>query len=174
MALKYRCPECRNTFPWTDAANGPERCFAPFSNGTIGCGYSYRDEEDGVISMPNILSARSKSIENVARSVMDSSETRAEMAAEMHGGTAADYSALKITDLNDGRNSEFATKDVSNPVTEVMKAAPGITGFQQNGAAFAAATTQGAYARAGANTVTRISNSHGDRVQAHARSGRTR
>jgi hypothetical protein len=168
MALRYRCPEisCRQTFPWDLKDSYPTCC--PH------CGYSYREEEEGVISMPNILSAKTKSIEAVARGVMDSSETRAEQAAEMAGGTAADYSSLKITNLNDGRNSEFATKDVVNPVTEVMKATPGLTGFQPNGAAFAAATSQGAYARAGANVVTRISNSHGGRVQAHAMSGKTR
>lgn len=168
MAIRYRCPDvdCRKTFPWDSKDDPPNLC--PH------CGYSYREEEEGVISMPNILSAKTKSIEGVARSVMDSSETRAEMAAEMAGGTAADYSSLKITNLNDGRNSEFAVKDVVNPVTQVMDATPGLTGFQPNGAAFAQATNVGAYARAGANIVTRLSNTHGQRVAATAAAGKTR
>lgn len=168
MAIRYRCPEisCRKTFPWDSKDEPPNLC--PH------CGYSYREEEEGVISMPNILSARTKSIEGVARSVMDSSEYRAEQAAEMAGGTAADYSSLKITNMNDGRNSEFAVKDVSNPVTEVMAQTPGLTGFQPNGSAFAAATNVGAHPRAGANIVTRLSNSHGHRVAATAAAGKTR
>lgn len=168
MAIRYRCPDisCRKTFPWDSKDEPPSLC--PH------CGYSYREEEEGVVSMPNILSAKTKSIEGVARSVMDSSEVRAEMAAEAAGGTAADYSSLKITNMNDGRNSEFAVKDVVNPVTEVMKATPGITGFQQNGAAFASATSVGPYARAGANIVTRLSTSHGHRVAATAAAGKTR
>ena len=168
MGFRYRCPEfsCRQTFPWDSKDVGPTCC--PH------CGFTYKEEEEGVISMPNILSARTKSIESVARGVMDASETRMEMAAEMAGGTKDEYSSLKITDMNDGRNSEFAVKDVVNPVTQVMDATPGVTGFQSNGAAFAQATNQGPYARAGANIVTKLSNSHGSRVQAHAMSGKTR
>lgn len=168
MAIRYRCPEisCRKTFPWDSKDDPPSLC--PH------CGYNYREEEDGVISMPNILSARTKSIEGVARSVMDSSETRAEMAAEMAGGYKEDFSSLKVTNLNDGRNSEYATKDVVNPVTEVMAQTPGLTGFQPNGAAFAGATSVGPYARAGANIVTRLSTSHGQRAAATAAAGKTR
>jgi hypothetical protein len=168
MAIRYRCPDisCRKTFPWDTKDNPPSLC--PH------CGYSYREVADDVISMPNILSAKTKSIEGVARSVMDSSEARADMAAEMAGGMPADYSSLKITNMNDGRNSEFAVKDISNPVTEVMKATPNLTGFQQNGAAFAAATSVGPYARAGANIVTRLSTSHGQRAAATAAAGRVR
>lgn len=169
MAIRYRCPDisCRKTFPWDSSKDDPPN-LCPH------CGYRYREEEDGVISMPNILSARTKSIEGVARSVMDSSEVRADMAAEMAGGTSSDYSSLKVTNLNDGRNSEYATKDVVNPVTEVMAQTPGLTGFQPNGAAFAGATNVGPYARAGANIVTRLSTSHGQRAAATAAAGKTR
>lgn len=168
MAIRYRCPDidCRKTFPWDSKDEPPNLC--PH------CGFSYREEEAGVISMPNILSAKTKSIEGVARGVMDSSETRMDQAAEMAGGYKEDYASLKITDMNDGRNSEFATKDVVSPVTQLMDATPGISGFQQNGAAFAGATAQGHYPRRGATTATVVSNAHGARVQAHAMSGKTR
>jgi len=168
MAVRYRCPDsdCRKTFPW-DASGEPPTC-CPH------CGYSYRDDGDEVIHMPNILSAKTKSIEGVARGVMDGSEVRAEAAAQLAGCSVEDMSSLKITDLNDGRNSEFVTKDVSNPVTQVMAQTPGLTGFQSNGAAFAGATNQGPYARAGANIVTRLSSSHGGRAAAIAAAGKTR
>src|SRR4051812_6184915 len=138
MAVRYRCPDisCRKTFPWDSKDEPPNLC--PH------CGFSYREEEEGVISMPNILSAKSKSIEAVARGVVDGSEGRAAAAAEMAGCSVEDMSSLKVTNLNDGRHSEFATRDVVNPVTEVMDKTPGITGFQPNGAAFAANTNVGA------------------------------
>lgn len=155
MAVKYRCPaaECRKTFAW-DAGDGEPQC-CPH------CGYTYDDgKDDGVIHMPNILSARTKSIEGVARGVMDGSEARIQAATELAGGTPEDYAALKITNLNDGRNSEFAVKDVSNPVTQAMQQAPGITGFQPNGAAFAAGTNTGPAPRAGANFASHLTMAH--------------
>lgn len=168
MALRYRCPDasCRQTFPWDSKDVSPTCC--PH------CGYSYREVDDNVISMPNILSARTKSIESVARGVMDGSEVRAQLAAEAAGCDVADMSAMKITNLNDGRQSEFATKDVSNPVTQVMAQTPGLTGFQQNGAAFAGATSQGPYARAGASIATKMTNQHQGHKQVLATSGKRR
>ena len=166
MAVRYRCPDidCRKTFPWDAFGYPPTRC--PH------CGFSYRDDGENVIHMPNILSAKSKSIEAVARGVMDGSEVRAQLAAEAAGCDVSEMSSLKVTDLNDGRNSEFATKDVSNPVTQVMAQTPGLTGFQQNGAAFASATSQGPYARAGAGIATRMSNLHQGHKRAMATSGK--
>jgi hypothetical protein len=168
MAVRYRCPDisCRKTFPWDSKDDPPNLC--PH------CGFSYREEEEGVISMPNILSAKSKSIEAVARGVMDGSEVRAAAAAEMAGCSIEDMSSLKVTNLNDGRQSEFATRDVVNPVTEVMAQTPGISGFQAAGSAFAANTNVGHYPRAGANIVTKLSNSHGRLAQTLAQSGKTR
>ncbi len=168
MAIRYRCPDadCRKTFPWDSREVAPTCC--PH------CGYSYREEEEGVISMPNILSARTKSIEGVARATMDGSEARMEAAAYINGGSKEDYAALKITNLNDGRQSEFATKDVVNEVTKVMDAVPGITGFQQNGAAFAGATAAGFAPRAGASEATKLSRLHQQHRQIVASSGKTR
>lgn len=170
MGLKYRCPDmnCRKTFAW-DAADGePQRC--PH------CGYMYDDGvDDGVIHMPNILSARSKSIESVARGVMDGSEVRAELAAEMTGGAKEDFNDLKITNLNDGRQSEFATKDVVNPVTEAMAATPGMTGFQPNaGLAYSGAVASGPFPRAGARQATKLTMMHQQHKQAVLAAGKTR
>lgn len=168
MAVRYRCPDmsCRKTFPW-DSTDDPPTC-CPH------CGYSYAERDDNVVYMPNILSDKTKSIESVARGVMDGSEKRAELAAEMAGVSVSDMASLKVTNLNDGRHSEFATKDVSNPVTDAMKAAPGITGYQQNGAAFAAGTSQGPYARAGAKIATQMTVQHQHHKHTLATSGRTR
>lgn len=166
MAVRYRCPDmdCRKTFPWDSADDPP--CLCPH------CGYSYAERDENVIYMPNILSDRTKSIEAVARGVMDGSEARAELAAEAAGCSVSEMSALKVTDLNDGRQSEFATKDVSNPVTQVMAQAPGLTGFQPNGSAFAAGTTQGPYARAGAGFASKLTHMHQGHKQELASSGK--
>lgn len=166
MAVRYRCPDsaCRKTFPWDSADAPPNLC--PH------CGYSYAERDENVVYMPNILSDRSKSIEKVARGVMDGSEVRAQMAAEAAGCDVSEMASLKVTDLNDGRQSEFATKDIRNPVTEVMAAAPGLTGFQANGAAFAAGTSQGPYARAGAGIATKMSQLHQSHKQAIVSSGK--
>jgi hypothetical protein len=166
MAIRYRCPDsaCRKTFPWDSAAKPPQLC--PH------CGYSYAERDDSVVYMPNFLSDKTKSIEAVARGVMDGSEVRAQLAAEAAGVDVSEMSSLKVTNLNDGRQSEFATKDVSNPVTQVMAQTPGLTGFQPNGAAFASATSQGPYARAGANIATKMSNMHQGHKMAMATSGK--
>lgn len=168
MAVRYRCPDmdCRKTFPWDSADDPPNLC--PH------CGYCYAERDDSVVYMPNILSDKTKSIEKVARGVMDGSEVRAQLAAEAAGCDVSDMAGLKVTNLNDGRQSEFATKDVSNPVTQVMQQTPGLTGFQQNGAAFAQATNQGPYARAGANIATRMTNHHQQHKQTLATSGKRR
>lgn len=165
MAVRYRCPEmsCRKTFAWDSQAEPPTLC--PH------CGYRYAERDEKIVYMPNFLSDKSKSIEKVARGVMDGSEKRAELAAEMAGVPVSEMASLKVTNLNDGRHSEFATKDVSNPVTQAMQAAPGLTGFQANGAAFAAGTSQGPYARAGANIATRMTSIHQGHKQVIAQSG---
>ena len=79
MAIRYRCPDsaCRKTFPWDSADDPPNLC--PH------CGYCYAERDDTVVYMPNILSDKTKSIEKVARDVMDGSEVRAQLAAEAAG-----------------------------------------------------------------------------------------
>ena len=69
------------------------------------------------------LSCRQKSKNNdkVARDIMDGSVQRAEMAAAMAGTSVDEMSSLKITDLNDRNDTQFATKDVVNPVTQHMQ-----------------------------------------------------
>jgi hypothetical protein len=156
--------DCRKTFPWDSADAPPNLC--PH------CGYSYAERDENVVYMPNILSAKTKSIEAVARGVMDGSEVRAQLAAEAAGCDVSDMASLKVTNLNDGRQSEFATKDIVNPVTQVMAQAPGLTGFQPNGSAFAEGTKVGPYARAGANIVTKMSNQHQLHKQVLSSSGK--
>jgi hypothetical protein len=123
--MKLKCPDCRKAFSW-DAKDAWPR-FCPLCSADIN-----NDRDDDDIVMPNILSFKTKNTDGVARQVMDGSETRAELAAAMAGVPVSEMSGLKITDLNDRNDAEFAAKEVINPVTQrmdAMRAAGMSTGF---------------------------------------------
>ena len=114
MAVILKCPKCRGKFKYA-AGEFPDNCLL--------CGEDInnrRDDDD--IVCPAFLSQKSKNNDKVARDIMDGSEQRAEMAAVMAGTSVSDMSGLKITDLNDRNDTQFATKDVVNPVTQHMAA----------------------------------------------------
>lgn len=115
MPIVLRCPACRDKFKY-DVSNGwPDTC--PLCNTDI----NNRRADDDVVC-PNILSFKTKANDKVARDIMDGSEKRVDMAAAMAGTSREDMSNLKITDLNDRNDTQFAGKDVVNPVTERMAA----------------------------------------------------
>jgi hypothetical protein len=125
MAIVLKCPACREKFKYDVTEGWPDSC--PICKTDIN---NRRDDDDVV--MPNILSFKTKNNDKVARDIMDGSVQRAEMAAVMAGTSVEDMSALKITNLNDRNDTQFATPDVRNPVTERMEAmqAAGLpTGF---------------------------------------------
>lgn len=115
MPVLLKCPACREKFRYDVSEGWPDFC--PLCNTDI----NNRRADDDVVC-PNILSFKTKNNDGVARQIMDGSEKRAEMAAAMAGCSVEDMSALKITNLNDDRGSQFATKDVVNPVTQQMDA----------------------------------------------------
>ncbi len=113
MAVILKCPKCRGKFKYA-AGEFPDNCLL--------CGEDInnrRDDDD--IVCPAFLSQKSKNNDKVARDIMDGSEQRAEMAAVMAGVPISEMSGLKITDLNDRNDTQFATKDVVNPVTQHMQ-----------------------------------------------------
>lgn len=173
MAVILKCPHCetkfRVEFGTADGGGWPDYC--PNKKCGIFMGVDRADDD---VVMPAFLSARSKANDQLYRDMERGSEFRAEKAAEMAGVDVSEMSSLKITNLNDRRDSEIAAIEVNNPVTQAMAQAPGITGFQANGAAFAQATNSGPYARAGASVVTRLSQTHHERVQVLAQSGKRR
>jgi hypothetical protein len=113
MAVLLKCPACREKFRYDVSQGWPDEC--PICKTDIN---NNRDDDDVVV--PNILSFKTKNTDGVARQVMDGSETRAGLAAAMAGVPVSDMSSLKITDLNDRNDSQFAAKEVVNPVTQQM------------------------------------------------------
>jgi hypothetical protein len=115
MAVILKCPVCRGKFPYNIATGWPDFCQIP------SCGADINNRRaDDEICMPAFLSQKSKNNDKVARDIMDGSVQRAEMAAVMAGVPTSEMSGLKITDLNDRNDTQWATKDVVNPVTQHM------------------------------------------------------
>ena len=112
-AFVLKCPACEKKFKYDVSDGWPDFC--PLCATKMG-----NDRPDDEIVMPAFLSLKTKKIDGVARQVMDGSETRAELAAAMAGVPVSDMSALKITDLNDRNDTQFAAKEVVNPVTQQM------------------------------------------------------
>ena len=130
MAVILKCPACREKFKYDVSQGWPDEC--PICKTDI----NNRRADDDVV-MPNILSFKTKANDKVARDIMDGSVQRAEMAAVMAGTSVEDMSNLKITNLNDRNDTQFATKDEVNDVTRHMDsmAAAGLpTGFNAGSA----------------------------------------
>lgn len=115
MPVILRCPKCRDKFKYDVTAGWPDQC--PLCLADI----NNRRADDDVV-MPNILSFKTKANDGVARQIMDGSEHRAEMAAAMAGVPASEMSSLKVTDLNDRRDTEISAPKVVNVVTQHMEA----------------------------------------------------
>ena len=128
MAVILKCPACREKFKYDVSAGWPDEC--PICKTDI----NNRRADDDVVC-PNILSFKTKNNDKVARDIMDGSEKRVEMAAAMAGTDVSEMAGLKITDLNDRNDTQFAAKEIINPVTQRMDAmqAAGLpTGFGTN------------------------------------------
>ena len=139
MAILLKCPACREKFKYDVTDGWPDSC--PICKTDIN---NRRDDDDVV--MPNILSFKTKNNDGVARQIMDGSEVRAELAAEMSGVPVSEMSGLKITDLNDRNDAQFSAKDVVNPVTQRMAE------MQAKGMPVGFGVTQGAEYAAAAHT----------------------
>jgi hypothetical protein len=113
MAVLLKCPACREKFKYDVSQGWPDSC--PICETDIN-----NRVPDNVVVVPAFLSQKSKNIDGVARQVMDGSETRAGLAAAMAGVPVEEMSALKITDLNDRNDTEYAAKEIVNPVTQQM------------------------------------------------------
>lgn len=156
--VTYRCEEisCRKKFPWDPTEGFPKAC--PH------CGFEPDAIDDNVISLPAILSAKTRATDSVAKQTMDGSAERTLLAAQATGNSLADMNAMKLTNLaNDGS----AVHAPANEVSTFMKdhnvggfagaaptaAGPDPTAHTQQAMALAAAAHQGPDARAGARAM---------------------
>lgn len=132
MAIKLRCPICRQAFAWNDSSQFPDNCL--LCHEFIG---PDPDRDVTVIPMPFIKSAKTKQNDELYRSMEKGSEVRAELGAQAAGCSVSDMSALKMTDMNDNqREGDIAAKLAPDDSSAKF--------FQSNGAEYAAGTASGA------------------------------
>lgn len=161
MAFALRCPDCRKAFKWNPAKDYPDHC--------ILCGADMatdKSEDDTVIVMPAFLSAKTKSVDQVGRDLMDSSIVRAEKAAEMAGVPVSEMSDMKITDLKSTQHEgSVAHVPVQNAVTQAMdaiNARGGQVGWQgSQGVEYSGAVQTGPFPNMGAKMRTMIHQKNG-------------
>jgi hypothetical protein len=163
----YLCPDCSGTFEvlhMSRADPAPdvcELCAADLSEPTI------------VPGTHNISSARSASIDSVYTKMESASSARAELAAEVAGGSAADYSQLKITDLK--TNILPGEVAASLPPTPVVPSLPPGMGMVDNTAAveYSRSTRIGPEAGAGMRSMDMMRQKHSQYSAAFIRQGQS-
>jgi len=118
IVRRYQCPDCEKEFTFmhmTKDEPTPEHC--------PNCGNFMGTEPIKLPSFAAIKSQKTKNADKTYRDMEAGSEVRAELAAEMTGGSKSDFSAMKITDLKDNiRPGDVPAKLPSNPVSEMMDA----------------------------------------------------
>jgi len=143
----------------------PERC--PNSE----CGVKIAsDRPDDEIVMPFIRhNGKTAAADKVYRDMERGSEYRAQAAAELAGTTVAEMSSLKITDLNDRKDSPIAAKEVHNDISRAMNSHPGVQGFVgSSGVSICPDVQAGAFPSMGARVRTTVQSMHAEMVSKHA------
>lgn len=175
MAVPYRswqCPDCEGTFRmFHHPADEPPPRFCPL------CGSNMSDEPQLAFlpSAPHVAKTIGRTADNVYRQMETASIANAEAAAEMTGGDKADFSGMKITNLQDYlRPGDVAAKMPTNEVAKHM-AATGQGGFQplngMTGQDFAKATGQGIFPHTGETMRQELTLNHHQRARAVERAG---
>ncbi len=146
MAIKLKCPSCKQSFPWDTTLEWPRFCAL--------CGFDVSMDDKPEVAAPHIGTLKSKSIDQSYRDMETSSERRVEAAAEMAGVDKSEMSSLKITNLKDNlRTGDIAAMPVVNDVSRAIDQAPQHFGFQSNQSAaaeYASSAHAGPYPYAGA------------------------
>lgn len=172
--VTYQCPDCEGVFRWLrHPSDEPPPNYCPK------CGSNMTAEPTFVPLAPHIARSISKTADNVYRQMENASAANMEAAAEIGGGDAADYAALKINDLADYlKPGDVAAKMPANPVSQHMTNT-GQGGFQpgMTGAEYAANVKIGAFPRQGETTRVDLVSGHSARargVEAAGRIGRAK
>lgn len=146
----YKCPDCNGTFKFMHVLLNdppPDRCEL--------CGsWMNMDRPPEPVFVPQAPAVKGKvaaAVDEVYRGTEDASRLRAEMMAQLGGGSASDYAHTHITNMRDNQKpGDIAyVAPPPNPVSQIMAANPGVTGHQQNAMAFAEANRVGIGAYAG-------------------------
>lgn len=101
MTFVVRCPACRAKLVWTSARPIPATC--PLCDAQVA---SVRPDDE--ICLPAIRTQATKNNDKLYRDMESGSEARAQIAANQLGVPVSEMSDMKITNLNDRRDSEVA------------------------------------------------------------------
>lgn len=158
--LTYQCISCEDKFRFLHHPSDcppPDRC--PL------CGAPTDGEPVFNPEAPNVRGVMGIAGDQVYRAMEASSEARAEMMADIGGGSASDYAHTKITDMKDNqREGDTAYKMPNNPVQSFMKQnTQAAIGSQAAVIAqqYAAQAHTGYFPHAGARTGSVIGSVHG-------------
>jgi hypothetical protein len=163
MGFKLKCPSCRGSFAWNPKEGMPDLCAL--------CGeHVGHDTAEDIVFCPAIrTNAKTRAVDDVYRQMEAGSITRAQIAAEMTGAPVSEMSGLKITDMRDNqRQGDIAAVLPNNPVSELMRANPNVSGMQRDlGLQMSQQTMIGSHPSAGARMRTALQNVHPDMVRKH-------
>lgn len=152
MAIRLRCPKCRQAFPWESGKSHPDYC--QLCQEFIGAD---PDRDVTIITAPFIRSAKTDRTDKVYRDMEAGSEQRVKIAAEMTGAPASEMSSLKITDMNDGQRPGDIAAKLTPSAAEGQFFQPNGSQYMADNAAGAVTvngqTTTGVIPRAGARAV---------------------
>jgi len=158
----YQCGSCDRKFRFLhhpSDAPPPDRC--PL------CGSPTDGEPVFNPEAPALGGVASIAVDQVYRSMEASSQARMEMAAEVGGGSASDYSALKLTDMADhvreGDTTYKMPSSSGNEVQNFMKQYPQAVASVQPQTA-AARAHQGYFPHAGDRSRQTVGNVHASMV----------
>ena len=122
----YECPDCRGTFEHFHMRRdepAPDEC--PLCGGVT-------SDVQPELSAPHLAKSIGAVADKVYRDMESGSIARAEMAAEQ---TGEDMTAMRMTNLrDDARAGDASASRVSNDVSRLMAANPGVGGLQQSAA----------------------------------------
>jgi hypothetical protein len=153
MGFVLRCTECREKFKWL-GDKFPDEC--PICHAHIG-----HDRADDDVVMPFVSRRKIASADKTYRAMEAGSEQRMQLAAELTGEPASEFSGLKITDMRDNmRAGDMAAIPVDNAVTRHM-AATGQGGFVgADGSGYSGSVQSGPFPNAGAKMRTTLQQHH--------------
>ena len=142
---KLRCPECSQVFKTTDL-DGP----CPH------CGWKPEKPDAEVIDIPMPFlrtSGKTQRVDDLYRSIEQGAEFRAQKAAADLGVPVSEMSALKVTNMLDGRKPGENSAPSVTAEKSRLESAGGTAGFMPNGAEYAAGVKAGPHPNAGAKTL---------------------
>lgn len=169
VSRTYECPDCGGRFRFLHMKSSE-----PPPNFCALCGNNMTEPPTERPSAPHVAKTIGKVGDNTYRQLEQASAARVEMAAEMSGIDASEFSAMKVTDLRtDTQVGEASAPpeflQQSTEVHKAMEAAPANTvGFQGNGSQYALGRPD-----AGIATAAKVSSFHQQIVNATVASGRS-